>query len=97
MPKDLVMIYLSCHGDVYGKGHTFYLQPSDAEAEADGRPKKTTVIDIHDLSKTLSDAQVKNIIFLLDVCHSGGAGAVFEHLNLSLNPETNLFIIGAAR
>src|SRR6266571_8197092 len=27
--EDLVVIYLSCHGDVYGKGHTFYLQPSD--------------------------------------------------------------------
>jgi len=95
--EDLVVIYLSCHGDVYGKGHTFYLQPSDAEVEADGRPKKPTVIDIHDLSKTLSDARVKNIIFLLDVCHSGGAGTVLEHLDLSLNPETNLFIIGAAR
>jgi len=29
-PKDIVVIYLSCHGSVYGKGNTFYLLPSDA-------------------------------------------------------------------
>src|SRR6266496_5724119 len=95
--EDLVVIYLSCHGDVYGKGNTFYFQPSDAEVGAGGVPNKLTMIDIHRLATALSDARVKNIIFLLDVCHSGGAGAVLEHLNLSFNPETNLFIIGAAR
>ncbi len=95
--EDLVVIYLSCHGDVYGKGNTFYFQPSDAEVGADGIPNKLTMIDIHRLAAALSDARVKNIIFLLDVCHSGGAGVVLEHLNLSFNSETNLFIIGAAR
>jgi uncharacterized protein YjbI with pentapeptide repeats len=94
---DLVVIYLSCHGDVYGKGHTFYLQPSDAEVEADGRPKRLTVIDIYGLATILNEARVKNIILLLDVCHSGGAGAVLEHLDLNLNSDTNLFVIGAAR
>ncbi len=95
--EDLVVIYLSCHGNVHGKGNTFYLLPSDAEVEADGRPKKLTVIDIYGLTTALSEALVKNIIFLLDVCHGGGAGGVLEHLDLSLNPDTNLFIIGAAR
>jgi len=95
--EDLVVIYLSCHGDVYGKGNTFYFQPSDAEVRANGVPNKLTMIDTHRLATALSDARVKNIIFLLDVCYSGGAGVVLEHLNLSLNPETNLFIIGAAR
>ncbi|HWS84810.1 MAG TPA: NACHT domain-containing protein, partial [Ktedonobacteraceae bacterium] len=95
--EDLVVIYLACHGDVYGKGNTFYFQPSDADVEVDGRPKKPTVIDIYGLAKALSEARVKNIIFLLDVCHSGGAGVVLEHLDLKLNPDTNLFIIGSAR
>src|SRR6266487_1769774 len=95
--EDLVVIYLSCHGDVYGTGNTFYFLPSDAEVGADGVPNKLTMIDTHRLATALSDARVKNIIFLLDVCHSGGAGVVLEHLNLSFNPETNLFIIGAAR
>jgi uncharacterized protein YjbI with pentapeptide repeats len=95
--EDLVLIYLSCHGGVYGKDNTFYFRPSDAEMGANGVPNKLTMIDTHRLAAALSDARVKNIIFLLDVCHSGGAGAVLEHLNLSLNPETNLFIIGAAR
>ncbi len=94
---DLVVIYLSCHGDVYGRGNTFYFQPSDAEVGANRVPNKLTMIDTHRLATALSDAVVKNIIFLLDVCHSGGAGIVLEHLNLSLNPETNLFIVGAAR
>ena len=95
--EDLVVIYLSCHGDVYGKGNTFYFLPSDAEVKANGIPNKLTMIDTHRLATAICDARVKNIIFLLDVCHSGGAGAVLEHLNLSLNPETNLFVIGAAR
>src|SRR6266487_317336 len=95
--EDLVVIYLSCHGDVYGKGNTFCFLPSDAEVGADGVPNKLTMIDTHRLATALSDARVKNIIFLLDVCHSGGAGVVLEHLNLSFNSETNLFIIGAAR
>lgn len=94
---DLAVIYLACHGDVYGKGKTFYFQPSDTVVEADGMPRKSTVIDIHGLATYLSEARVKNIIFLLDVCHSGGAGTVLEHLDLNLNPDTNLFIIGAAR
>src|SRR2546429_572383 len=53
-PEDIVVIYLSCHGSVYGRGHTFCLLPSDAKLEVNGFPKKTTVIDIHDLAKTLS-------------------------------------------
>jgi uncharacterized caspase-like protein len=95
--EDLVVIFISCHGDVYGRGNTFYLLPSDARLEADGMPRKTTVIDIYGLTTALSAARVKNIIFLLDVCHSGGAGAVLEHLGQNLSADTNIFIIGAAR
>ncbi len=97
--EDIVVIYLSCHGSVYGKGNTFYLLPSDAMLEEDSFPKKTTVIDIHDLAKIISGTRVKNILLLLDACFSGGAGVTLQYLNLGLDlsPETNLFIIGAAR
>src|SRR5260221_362475 len=71
---DLVVIYISCHGSVYGRNNTFYLLPSNAGLEQSGMPKKTTLIDIHDLAKTLTNARVKNIIFFLDACYSGGAG-----------------------
>lgn len=49
--------------------------------------------------KLLASTKVKNIAFLLDVCYGGGGGAIFQHLNLhrDLTPDTNLFIIGAAR
>src|SRR6266851_9043658 len=96
-PEDLVVIYFSCHGGVYRDENNFYLQPSDTRMDPDGEPDKNTVIDIYDLAKRLSGARVKNIIFLLDVCHSGGAGAIFQHLRFDLRPDTNLFIIGAAR
>jgi uncharacterized protein YjbI with pentapeptide repeats len=97
-PEDMVLIYISCHGSTYGRGNTFYLLPSNTNLE-DDFPKKTTIIDIHDLAKTLSDAKVKNIIFLLDACYSGGAGYALKLLNFDLNlsPDTNVFIIGAAR
>jgi len=95
--EDLVVVCLSCHGNVYGWRKTFYLLPSDAEMERKGMPKRTTVIDIYDLTNSLSEAKVKNIIFLLDICHSGGAGAIFQHLDLAHAPDTNLFIIGASR
>ncbi len=97
-PEDMVVIYISCHGSIYGRGNTFYLLPSNANLE-DAFPKKTTIIDIHDLAKTLSDAKVKNIIFLLDACYSGGAGYILKSLNFDLNfsSDTNVFIIGAAR
>ena len=97
--EDLVVVYISCHGSVYGNGNTFYLLPSNAKLEGDGLPKKTTVIDIHNLAKTLSGARVKNIILLLDTCYSGGAGNILQYLDFrtDLSPDTNLLIIGAAR
>lgn len=98
-PEDMVVIYFACHGMVYGKRGTFCLFPSDARLEEDGAPDKSTVINIHDLASILSGAKVKNMIFLLDVCYSGGVGSVLQHLDLQrdLNPDTNLTIIAAAQ
>lgn len=98
-PNDVVVIYLSCHGSVFGKNNTFYLLPSDAIVDDNNTPKKTSVIDIHDLAKMLTGARVKNIIFLLDTCHSGGASATLQYLNIEhdLTPDTTLFMVGAAR
>jgi tetratricopeptide (TPR) repeat protein len=96
-PEDLVIIYLSCHGQLYRHNHTLYFLPSDAEIAEDGTPKKSTVFDINDLTKMLSGVRVNNILFLLDVCHSGGSEAVLQHLELNLDADINLFLVGAAR
>jgi hypothetical protein len=74
-----------------------YLLPSNAQIAEDGTPKKTTVFDIYDLTKTLSGVRVNNILFFLDVCHSGGSGAVLQHLQPNRNAAINLFLVGAAR
>jgi tetratricopeptide (TPR) repeat protein len=96
-PDDLVIIYLSCHGQLYSHDNTLFLLPSDAEIAEDGSPKKTTVFDIYDLTKTLSGVRVNNILFFLDVCHSGGAGAILQHVQPNRNTAINLFLVGAAR
>ncbi len=96
--EDLVVIYFSCHGDVYTPDKTFCLLPSNASYQADGRTfKRTTLIGIYDLAKLLSGARVQNIVMFLDVCHSGGAGVALQHLQLDLSAGPNLFLIGAAR
>ncbi|HEU5381000.1 MAG TPA: pentapeptide repeat-containing protein [Ktedonobacteraceae bacterium] len=95
-PNDLVVIYFSCHGEVYN-GRTFCLLPSDAELEPDGELNNTSVLDIFDLAKQFSSARAKNIIMLLDVCYSGGAEDIFLHRLFSDNdPDGSKYIIGAA-
>lgn len=95
--EDLVVLYFSCHGDVYAPDSTFCLLPSNAAEQTDGTFKRTTLIGIYDLAKALSGARVHNIVVLLDVCHSGGAGVALQHLKLDLSAGPNLFVIGAAR
>src|SRR6266567_4005108 len=95
--EDLVLIYFSCHGDVYTPDKTFCLLPSNASYQSDGIFKRTTIIGIYDLAKQFSGARVQNIVVFLDVCHSGGAGVALQHLKLDLSAGPNLFIIGAAR
>jgi hypothetical protein len=95
--EDLVVIYFSCHGDVYTPDNTFCLLPSNTVQQTDGTFKRTTLLGIYDLAKMLSGARAHNIVVLLDVCHSGGAGVALQHLKLDLSAGPNLFVIGAAR
>src|SRR6266700_3571672 len=97
--EDLVLIYFSCHGGISGRGKHFYLLPSDARLDENGNPIKTTILTHYDLAKILEGTKVKNIIFILDACYSGGAAEAIQHLDLhlDLNPDISLFIIGAAR
>ena len=96
-PEDLVVLYISCHGATYGPDKTFYLLPSDTRFQTDSQPDLLTVLDIHDITRSLSNANVKNIILFLDACYSGGAGEVIKNLSITNTQNTNLYIIGAAR
>src|SRR5258708_6858706 len=95
--EDLAVIYFSCHGDVYTADNTFCLLPSNATLKDDGIFEQTTLISIHDLARWFESARTQNIIVLLDVCHSGGAGAALQHFKLDLSAGPNFSIIGAAR
>jgi tetratricopeptide (TPR) repeat protein len=95
--EDLVVIYFSCHGDLSTPENTFYLLPSDAALQSDGNFDPTTIISISDLAGWFSQAKTHNIVMLLDVCHSGGAGVVVQHFKLNLSAGPNFFIIGGAR
>src|SRR5205807_10398612 len=52
---------------------------------------------IADLAKWFSRSRTHNIVLLLDVCHSGGAGVALQRFNLNLDTGPNYFILGAAR
>ncbi|MGZ3646343.1 MAG: DUF2225 domain-containing protein [Ktedonobacteraceae bacterium] len=95
--EDLTLLYFSCHGDVYSQDGTFCLLPSNATLQANGVFEQTTLIGISDLARWFSRARTQNIVMLLDVCHSGGAGVALQHFKLNLDTGPNFFIIGAAR
>src|SRR6266496_821477 len=95
--EDLVLLYFSCHGDVNKEDNTFCLLPSNATQQANGVLEQTTVIGVSDLARWFSRARTHNIVLLLDVCHSGGAGIALQHFNPHLEAGPNYFILGAAR
>jgi uncharacterized protein YjbI with pentapeptide repeats/uncharacterized caspase-like protein len=101
-PEDLVIIYLSGHGEISHDGQVFLLLPSDTKekvnekGKATGRLDSTSLLDINDLTKQFTNAQAKNIIMLLDVCYSGGAGDIFLRLPHVSDSDDNIHIIGAA-
>src|SRR6266702_1615237 len=95
--EDLALLYFSCHGDLNKADGTFYLLPSDATYQVNGIFDPTTVIGISDLARWFSRARTHNIVLLLDVCHSGGAGIALQHFNPHLEAGPNYFILGAAR
>src|SRR5712691_11611820 len=95
--EDLIVIYFSCHGDVYPPDNTFCLLPSNAALQAEGMFEPTTLISVYDFARWFESAKPQNIVVLLDVCHSGGAGVALQHFKPDLSAGPNFFIIGAAR
>ena len=95
--EDLALLYFSCHGDIYQTDHTFNLLPSNASLQGERMFDPTTLLSIYDFARWFSTAKTQNIVVLLDVCHSGGAGAALQHFTLKLDAGPNFFFIGAAR
>jgi uncharacterized caspase-like protein len=95
--EDLALLYFSCHGALNKADGTFYLLPSNATPQANGIFDQTTAVGITDLARWFSRARMHNIVLLLDVCHSGGAGIALQHFNPHLEVGPNYFILGAAR
>ncbi len=95
--EDLTLLYFSCHGDIERTENTFCLLPSNATLQANEIYEKTTVIGVLDLARWFSKARARNIVLILDVCHSGGAGVAFQNFQLNLEKGLNFFILGAAR
>lgn len=87
-PEALAVIYISAHG-VLEDAETYYLLTSDARnlAEA-GQPMefaKSNVLSVFDLAKSLNSKRptgIKNIVLILDTCHSGGATAALKLLKI---------------
>ena len=94
--EDLALLYFSCHGDINQADQTFCLLPSDASQRND-LFDQTTLISIYDFARWFSTATTNNIVILLDVCHSGGAGAALQQFTVKLDAGPNFFFIGAAR
>jgi tetratricopeptide (TPR) repeat protein len=95
--EDLILLYFSCHGDINAADNTFCLLPSNAIQQAEGMFEPTMLIGIDDFARWFENARAHNIVVLLDVCHSGGAGAALQHFKLDLAAGPNFFFIGAAR
>ena len=95
--EDLVLLYFSCHGDLNKADNTFCLLPSNATLQANEIFEQTTLIGVSDLARWFSQSKTHNIVLLLDVCHSGGAGIALQHFNPHLEVGPNYFILGAAR
>jgi uncharacterized protein YjbI with pentapeptide repeats len=102
-PNDLVIIYLSCHGEVVADGQMFCMLPSDTIEEVDdagkpcGKLKGESLLNIKELTTLFTNARAKNIIMLLDTCYSGAAGDIFSRLPTLPKSDDSIHIIGAAQ
>jgi len=65
-PGDLVLVYLSCHGVLDGRGRLYY-----ATIDTERALLSATAVSAQWLSDQLDDCRARRQILLLDCCHSG--------------------------
>jgi WD40 repeat protein len=98
---DLIVMYLSCHGEVLDGGNRHVLLPADTEP--DDIP--FTSLATGELARIiLEQTKVRRALLLLDACYAGAGGhqiaaAAIEHLTSNwLNaPDAGLVIVSSAQ
>ena len=98
---DLVVVYLSCHGEVLDGGSRHVLLPADTEP--DDIP--FTSLATGELARViLEQTRVRRALLLLDACYAGAGGhqvatAAIEHLTTAWlgAPDSGLVIVSSAQ
>jgi uncharacterized caspase-like protein len=91
---DLILICFAAHG-VLDKQGDLCLVPHDFAYHPSGDLAFPTMVHAKELEISINNSSVKNIVLLIDSCHSGTLGRVLG--NISERQGLNLFIIGAAQ
>lgn len=91
---DLVLVFFSGHG-TRDRQNDLCLVPSDFRYHNDGSLDYASMVHTKEIEVSIGNSNVKNIIFLIDSCHSGALGKLIGRT--WLQDDTNLFILGAAR
>ena len=88
--EDTVVVYLTCHGirDLQDKEQLYFCLGDTREDEA-GKIDLATAFSARELVTTLIDSEAKNILVLIDSCHSGA----LEFSNFSTEKTKNLYAI----
>ena len=93
-PDDLVLVFFSGHG-VRDRQDDLCLVPSDFQYHDDGSLNYASMVHTKEIEVSVGNSDVKNIVFLINSCHSGALGKLVGRT--WLQDDTNLFILGAAR
>ena len=91
---DLILIYFAGHG-VRDKQGDLCLVPHDFFRHPNGELAFPSTLHAKELEISINNSPVKNIILLIDSCHSGALGRILG--DISGKEGLNLFVIGAAR
>jgi|GEM_PF-1596711 len=94
-PEDLLLIYYSGHSEK-DKSNNLVLLPSDTQRNEDRSLDLQTGYSLTALEDFILSCTARNIIIMIDACHSGAGGQLPTRLN-KLPDDYNLFIIGAAQ
>jgi WD40 repeat protein/uncharacterized caspase-like protein len=72
-PEDLILFAFSCHGDTNGR--EYFLLPEESQLRQNSTSsfqlKEETAISSQDLTNWLADVDAKDMIMIIDACHSG--------------------------
>ena len=88
--EDTVVVYLTCHGilDLQDE-EKLYFCLRDTQQDATGNIDQSTAFSAQELVATLIESKTKNLILLIDSCHSGA----LKFPDISIEGTKNLYAI----